>query len=282
MKYTWVPIITIILSCVFAAGAAGASKSDAVMEALRWAKQAEVSGAAQDRDRFMEHVERALQAALIGGSQTPDHRMAESVHGLMEARALGRQENMPEGREHLQSAIVRLTRAAGLPVENPSADWSASGRGVTVHRSHGKEPPMDHFLIDIEEATKQNDNFRQVLFTALHSQLVLMTLKPGEEIGMETHRLDQFIRIEAGEGIARLNGSDYPLTDGTVLMIPAGTEHNIINGTKDRPLKLYTIYSPPEHKDKTIHRTKQDAEADNEDHFDGKTTAMLEGAGISR
>lgn len=135
---------------------------------------------------------------------------------------------------------------------------------------------MDHFLIDIEEATVKNDNFRKVLFTAEKSQLVLMSLQPGEEIGTETHDLDQFIRIEAGHGTARLNGKDYQLQDGSALVIPAGTEHNIINRGKDKALKLYTIYSPPEHKDGTVHRTKADAQADREDHYDGKTTAMLQ------
>jgi len=151
-----------------------------------------------------------------------------------------------------------------------------------VSHWQGKESSMDHFLIDIEEATKRNENFRQVLFTALHSQLVLMSLKPGEEIGTETHQLDQFIRVEAGEGIARLNGKNYPLKDGSALVIPAGTEHNIVNQGTDRPLNLYTIYSPPEHKDATVHRTKQEAEADRDDHFDGKTTAMLQGSPSSR
>ena len=91
-----------------------------------------------------------------------------------------------------------------------------------------------------EEATRANDHFRKVLFMAQHSQLVLMSLKPGEEIGRETHDLDQFIRIEAGRGAARLNGKDYPVQDGSALVIPAGTEHNIINQSGDEPLKLYT------------------------------------------
>lgn len=141
---------------------------------------------------------------------------------------------------------------------------------------------MDHFLIDIEDATTRNDNFRQVLFTAPHSQLVLMSLKPGEEIGTETHHLDQFIRVEAGEGTARLNGRDYGIKDGSALVIPAGTEHNVINERRDKPLKLYTIYSPPEHKDGIVHRTKQEAKADQDDHFDGKTTAMLHESQSSR
>jgi mannose-6-phosphate isomerase-like protein (cupin superfamily) len=102
-----------------------------------------------------------------------------------------------------------------------------------------------------------------------------MSLKPGEEVGTETHELDQFIRVEAGRGTARLNGKDYPIQDGSALVIPAGTEHNIINGGQDDALKLYTLYSPPEHKDGTVHHTKQDADADQDDHFDGRTTAML-------
>jgi mannose-6-phosphate isomerase-like protein (cupin superfamily) len=158
----------------------------------------------------------------------------------------------------------------------------AGGQSVSTVNTPGKESSMDHFLIDIEETTKRNENFRQVLFTAPHSQLVLMSLKPGEEIGTETHQLDQFIRIEAGEGTARLNGKEYPLKDGSALVIPAGTEHNILNRGEEKSLKLYTIYSPPEHKDGTVHRTKQDAEADRDDHFDGKTTAMLHESPVTR
>lgn len=141
---------------------------------------------------------------------------------------------------------------------------------------------MDHFLTNIEEAAVKNDNFRKVLFTAHNSQLVLMSLKPGEDIGAETHDLDQFIRVEGGRGTAQLNGKDYPIQDGSALVIPAGTRHNIINSGKDGPLQLYTIYSPPEHKDGVVHRTKQEAQADTQDHFDGKTTAMLQESSAER
>lgn len=133
---------------------------------------------------------------------------------------------------------------------------------------------MEQYIINIEEAAIQNDMFRKVLFTAEHSQLVLMSLKPGEDIGTETHRLDQFIRVEAGRGTAYLNGAEYSLEDGTAVIIPAGTEHNILNSGQES-LKLYTIYSPPEHKDGIVHATKRNALGDHEDHFDGKTTAML-------
>lgn len=130
---------------------------------------------------------------------------------------------------------------------------------------------MNGYLADIEKLTKENTDFRRVLYTAQHSQLVLMALKPGEEIGEETHTLDQFLRIEAGEGKAYLNGVEHVVTDGTAIVVPAGTLHNVVN-TGSVDMKLYTIYSPPEHRDGTVHRTKADAEADTGDHFDGKTT----------
>ena len=117
---------------------------------------------------------------------------------------------------------------------------------------------MDHYITNIEEATIKNDRFRKVLFTAEHSQLVVMSLKPGEDIGTETHQLDQFIRVEAGRGTAYLNGAEYPLEDGTAIVIPAGTEHNISNSGHE-VLKLYTIYSPPEEAPGTVHHTKAEA-----------------------
>lgn len=124
------------------------------------------------------------------------------------------------------------------------------------------------YVTNIEEKSLDNNYFREVLFTAPNSQLVLMSLKPLEDIGMETHDdVDQFIRVEAGEGKAILNGKEYPLEDGSAVVIPVGTEHNIINTSPDKKLKLYTIYSPAHHRDKTIHKTKADALADTEDHL---------------
>lgn len=127
---------------------------------------------------------------------------------------------------------------------------------------------MSGYIVDIEEKTLQNENFQEVLYTGQHSQLVLMSLLPNEEIGLEVHEIvDQFIRIESGEGKALLNGEEHTLTNGSAIVIPAGTEHNIINTSSDKKLKLYTIYSPAHHKDGTIHRTKEDANADTEDHI---------------
>lgn len=117
-------------------------------------------------------------------------------------------------------------------------------------------------VTNIEKDTLENEDYRRVLFTGPNLQLVLMTLQPGEEIGLETHdEHDQFIRIEAGEGVARLNDEEHELSDGIAVVIPAGTRHNVVNTSTSEPLRLYTIYSPPEHADGTIHPTKADEPA---------------------
>lgn len=127
---------------------------------------------------------------------------------------------------------------------------------------------MKGYITNIEHATKENTDYRRVLYTARHSQLVLMCLKPGEEIGEEVHHLDQFIRFEEGEGKAILDGVEHAVSADMAVVIPEGTRHNIVNtGTDD--LKLYTVYSPPEHKDGTVHPTKAD---EKEEHFDGVTS----------
>lgn len=125
---------------------------------------------------------------------------------------------------------------------------------------------------DIEELTLNNSNFREVLYTAKNSQLVVMSLKPGEDIGLEVHEDgDQFFRFEKGTGTAIINDSKYDISDGVSLVIPQGASHNIINTSETEDLKLYTIYSPPHHKDKTVHQTKEIAQSDDE-HFDGQTS----------
>lgn len=119
---------------------------------------------------------------------------------------------------------------------------------------------MAGYVINIEKKSLENSFFREVLFTASHVQLVVMSLAPGEEIGLETHDgIDQFIRVEAGQGKALLNGQEHTLEDGSAVVIPAGTEHNIINTSQQEPLKLYTLYSPPEHPDGTVHKDKAEA-----------------------
>src|SRR5664279_2381986 len=133
---------------------------------------------------------------------------------------------------------------------------------------------MKGFSIDIEETTLENRNFRKVLYTSKHSQLVLMSLKPLEEIGMEVHEEnDQFFRFERGLGLCIIDGNEYEVGDGFAVVVPAGAQHNIINISETEELKLYTIYSPAHHKDKIVRATKEEAEAeDNEEEFDGVTT----------
>ncbi len=130
---------------------------------------------------------------------------------------------------------------------------------------------MKGYVTNIEKDSLENDNFRKVLYTAKNSQLVVMSIKLGEDIGEEVHELDQFIRCEAGEGKAVLDDVEHEISDGYAVIIPAGTKHNIINTSSDKLLKLYTIYSPPEHRDGVLHQTKEQAMADDE-HFNGKTT----------
>lgn len=131
---------------------------------------------------------------------------------------------------------------------------------------------MKGYIGNIEKDTKENKNFRKVLYTAKHSQLVLMALLPGEEIGEEIHEnVDQFFRFEEGEGKVIIDGVEHAVSDGFAIIVPAGARHNVINTSNDKKIKLYTIYSPPEHRDGVLHKTKSDALADNE-HFDGKTT----------
>lgn len=130
---------------------------------------------------------------------------------------------------------------------------------------------MKGFVINIEKASLENEYFRQVLFTDKNTQLVVMSLKPKEDIGEEVHQLDQFIRCEAGEGKTILDGVEHAIGDGYAIVIPAGTKHNIINTSSDKPMKLYTLYAPPNHRDGVVHKTKAEAEAD-EESFDGKIT----------
>lgn len=127
---------------------------------------------------------------------------------------------------------------------------------------------MTGFIGNIEEKTLANNYFRQVIYTGQHAQLVLMNLLPNEEIGEEVHAVvDQFFRIEKGEGKVIMNGEEQKVGDGDAIVVPAGTKHNLINTSSQNSLKLYTIYSPPHHKDGIVHKTKSDAETDTSDHL---------------
>jgi len=128
------------------------------------------------------------------------------------------------------------------------------------------------FVANLEAETRANTDFRRVLYTGKYSQLVLMSLKPREEIGMETHGdVDQFFRFEQGEGMVIIDGKKHAVTDGSGVIVPCGAEHNVVNTSRTKELKLYTIYSPPEHMDRVVRKTRQEAMAKPE-HFRGKTT----------
>ncbi|MFZ2025954.1 MAG: cupin domain-containing protein [Microgenomates group bacterium] len=131
---------------------------------------------------------------------------------------------------------------------------------------------MKGFTTNIETDTLENANFRKVLYTAKHMQLVLMSLLPQQEIGMETHtENDQFFRFETGIGKCIIDGNEYEVKDGSAVIVPAGAKHNIINTSSTEPLRFYTIYSPAHHKDGIIRKTKEEAEA-NDEEFDGTTS----------
>ena len=130
---------------------------------------------------------------------------------------------------------------------------------------------MKGYISNIEKSTLENSHFRKVLYTTTQSQLVLMSLLPGEEIGEEIHDVDQFLRIEQGTGMAVLDDVPHPIEDGSAIVVPIGTKHNIVNTGKDS-MKLYSLYMPPHHKDGTVHETRAQAESDDE-HFDGVTSA---------
>ncbi len=129
---------------------------------------------------------------------------------------------------------------------------------------------MKGYAANIEKLSLENDNFRKVLYTDKNSQLVLMSLLPGEEIGEEVHDVDQFLRVEKGAGKAVVSGIPHDIADGSAVVVPAGTKHNIVN-TGTESMKLYTLYMPPHHRDQVVHKTKAEAETDTE-HFDGGTT----------
>ena len=127
---------------------------------------------------------------------------------------------------------------------------------------------MKPFVKNIELETLENENFRKVLYTSTHGEVVVMSLLPNEDIGMEVHEdTDQFFRVDSGDGKVIINGEESVITDGFAVVVPMGSEHNVINTSSEKALKLYTIYMPPHHKDGVIHKTKAEAEADTEDHI---------------
>lgn len=172
------------------------------------------------------------------------------------------------GKERLFEVMGRLDKTfKPMLNEEEKKEISASGSTSGTTETSSKKG----FHTNIEKDTVENDNFRKVLYTGEHLQLVVMSLQPEEEIGMETHPdTDQFFRFDAGNGKCVINGNEYDIADGDCIIIPAGSEHNVIN-TGTEPLKMYTIYTPPHHQDGIEFKTKEEAVASDE-KFDGKTT----------
>jgi mannose-6-phosphate isomerase-like protein (cupin superfamily) len=178
------------------------------------------------------------------------------------------------------AAVIALTLALlACSRKSPGPDTKSESAVITSAAIQSANAPvgskekgvaMSGFVQDIESLAVKNEEFRRVVYTAKHCQLVVMALKPKEEIGAEVHKLDQFFRVEEGTGEAVLGGVRTAIRAGFAVLVPAGTNHNIIN-TGSVPLKLYTLYAPPNHRDGVVHHTRAEADADNE-HFDGKTT----------
>ena len=160
---------------------------------------------------------------------------------------------------------------SGTSGQYQSAQEQSGQPGLQMQMQPDGSAVLKGFVGDIEKLTDDNSNFRRVLYTGKNLQLVLMTLKPGEEIGEEVHAgTDQFFRIEEGKGEVRINGESTKINDGDAVLVPAGARHNVVN-TGGGPLRLYTLYAPPQHRDGTVQATKAEAERAKE-HFDGKTT----------
>jgi mannose-6-phosphate isomerase-like protein (cupin superfamily) len=203
-------------------------------------------------NRAPENKKMGLMAAVI------THMVEQRI--TMDARKAKMEEEMMQHMmQHMQMGKESMLQC---PMMKGMKDMDVNSGDAQIEQKG--------FVQDIEGLAIKNDEFRRVLYTAKHCQLVVMSLKPKEEIGAEVHKLDQFFRVEEGSGEAVLNGVRTAIRAGFAVIVPAGMNHNIIN-TGSVPLKLYTLYAPPNHRDGVVHHTREDAEADNE-HFDGKTT----------
>ena len=199
----------------------------------------------------------------------PTGKMSRQVHVPRNKTRIGDFSSRSYLHSRLRSQYSRVL----VSRPDPSLQREPDDNADTIkcrRRPNEKGVAMKGFVQDIEGLAIKNDEFRRVVYTATNCQLVVMALKPKEEIGAEVHKLDQFFRVEEGSGEAVLNGVRTAIRAGFAVLVPAGTNHNIIN-TGTAPMKLYTLYAPPNHRDGVVHHTRHEAEADNE-HFDGKTT----------
>jgi mannose-6-phosphate isomerase-like protein (cupin superfamily) len=218
-----------------------------------------------------------ILAVMLGCSVAIPALAADDAGSHAKAAVDEAKEAARQAKENVKAKAGRAANKAKAKAGEAADKAKEAGKAAaaktkeTIERSsqqNAKGGAMKGFVQDIEGLAIKNDDFRQVLYTAKHCQLVVMALKPNEEIGAEVHKLDQFFRVEEGSGEAVLDGVRTSIRAGFAVLVPAGTNHNIIN-TGTVPLKLYTVYSPPNHRDGVVHHTRRDADADKE-HFDGK------------
>jgi mannose-6-phosphate isomerase-like protein (cupin superfamily) len=204
-----------------------------------------------------------------GHSAEPDNAMADAhnPHKHAGIASYKLSHDSKTGSHKAVSAGAKGSASKTLKITGVKAKKESGSKKTGTHKT-----VKSGFVANIEEETRKNKDFRRVLYTGENCQFVLMSLKPLEDIGMETHdTVDQFFRFEEGNGSVVINGKKHAVKDGGGVIVPCGAAHNVINTSKTAALKLYTIYSPPNHLDKVVRKTKQEALA-KEEHFDGKTT----------
>jgi mannose-6-phosphate isomerase-like protein (cupin superfamily) len=248
---------------------AGPRKSGAEMNTQKGKKVTKVTTRTVQKNAGMGSHKILYDATTGGHKSEPDDDMADAhnphKHAGIESYLLSHDAKTGARKavvKHGKTDAPKTLKKSGVQVQK-GADEKKTG----VHKGMKRG-----FVADIEEETKKNRDFRRVLYTGTHCQIVVMRLKPMEDIGMETHDdVDQFFRFEEGQGSVVINGRKHAVKNGGGVIVPCGSEHNVTNTSKTADLKLYTIYSPPNHRDKVVRKTKQDALA-KEEHFNGKTT----------
>ena len=248
---------------------AGPRKPGAEMNTQKGKKVTKVTTRTVQKNAGMGSHKILYDATTGGHKSEPDDDMADAhnphKHAGIESYLLSHDAKTGARKavvKHGKTDAPKTLKKSGVQVQK-GADEKKTG----VHKGMKRG-----FVADIEEETKKNRDFRRVLYTGTHCQIVVMRLKPMEDIGMETHDdVDQFFRFEEGQGSVVINGRKHAVKNGGGVIVPCGSEHNLTNTSKTADLKLYTIYSPPNHRDKVVRKTKQDALA-KEEHFNGKTT----------
>ena len=248
---------------------AGSRKSGAEMNAQKGKKVTKATTRTVQKNAGLGSHKILYDATTGVHKSEPDDEMADAhnphKHAGIESYLLSHDAKTgasKAGVKHGKTDAPKTLKQTGVKIQK-GADEKKTG----VHKGMKRG-----FVADIEEETKKNRDFRRVLYTGEHCQIVVMRLKPMEDIGMETHDdIDQFFRFEEGQGSVVINGKKHAVKNGGGVIVPCGSEHNVTNTSKTADLKLYTIYSPPNHRDMVVRKTKQDALA-KEEHFDGKTT----------